>query len=404
MHKLIQATRRRSVSVAAGLILAGGMAGGVLLTAGPAAAATTTTTLVSATAQGSTINVRASVSPSGGGGSISVSGAGGSCSIQVGGGGMFGGGGGGCQITGVTTPGSYTLTATYTPTNTAYMGSSAMTSVTVGGNSNPPNNPPQNGNAPQFTQDSPPSSVSGSSFSYQFQANNDASYQLVGGPNWLGINNGMVSGNIPNGITSFSFSVYAWNQWGHVQVGPFWVYFHPHQNYYNHHNYNNYSETNIHTSLYCTSPVYNGGGGSCTLRVSNSNQNFFWGPGQYNQNFGPNFGQDYAADVTAQISLPWQLKADYCGYSYYNYYNGCHIYGNTAYENLGNLYPGHSASLTVHFTVRSGFNIWGNHSGNSFYVKVTGSASSNHNNFMFFGQGQSYATTYVQIRPYGFWW
>ena len=417
MHRLIEVVGRRSAGVAAGVILTGGMVGGVLLTASPASAAETTVTTVSASAQGSTINVHASVSPSGGGGSISVSGAGAGCSIQVGGGGMggpgFGGGGGpgGCQITGVT-PGPYTLTATYSPADmTDYSGSSASASVTVAGsqNNNPPNNnpPQQNGNAPQFTADSPPSSVSGSSYSYQFSASNSPSYQLVGAPSWLSINNGMVLGNIPNGTNSFSFSVYAWNQWGHHTVGPFWVYFHQHQNY-NHHNYFNYAETNLSTSLYCTSPVYNGGSGSCTLRVSNSNQNFFWGPGQYNNNnFGPynnNFGQDFASDITAQISLPSQLKAEYCGYSY-SYYNGCHIYGNTAYENIGNLYPGHSTSLTVHFRVQSGFNIWGyNHHGNSFWVRVTGSASSNRGNFNFFGRGQSYSTAYVQIRPYGIWW
>ena len=408
MHKLIGAARRRTAGVAAGLVLTGGMVGGVLLTASPASAAETTSTTVSAFAQGSTINVRASVSPSGGGGSISVTGAGNGCSIQVGGmGGMgFGGGGGpgGCQITGVA-PETYTLTATYSPADTTdYSGSSASTSVTVTGSQN--NNPPQqNGNAPQFTAYSPPSSVSGSSYSYQFSASNSPSYSLVGAPSWLSINNGMVWGNIPNGTNSFSFSVYAWNQWGHVTVGPFWVYFHQHQNYYQH-NYNNYAETNISTSLYCTSPVYNGGSGTCTLRVSNSNQNFFWGPGQYNNNnfgqYNNNFGQNFASDITAQISLPYQLKAEYCGYSYY--YNGCHIYGNTAYENIGNLYPGQSRSLTVHFRVQSGFNIWGYNHGNSFWVRVTGSASSNRGNFNFFGRGQSYSTAYVQIRPYGIWW
>jgi len=153
--------------------------------------------------------------------------------------------------------------------------------------------------------------------------------------------------------------------------------------------------------------VYNGGSGTCTLRVSNSNQNFFWGPVQYNNNnnfgqYNNNFGQNFASDITAQISLPYQLKAEYCGYSYY--YNGCHIYGNTAYENIGNLYPGQSRSLTVHFRVQSGFNIWGYHHGNSFWVRVTGSASSNRGNFNFFGRGQSYSTAYVQIRPYGIWW
>ncbi|MGH3224678.1 MAG: hypothetical protein ACRDPY_39380 [Streptosporangiaceae bacterium] len=404
MHKIIEAAGRRSAGVAAGVILTGGLVGGVLLAPAAAyAATTTTTTTVTATAQGSTIHVSASVSPGDASGSVNVTGAGGSCNISVGsGGGMFGFGSDRCDITNVT-PGTYTLDATYTPSPAAsatYSGSSGSTSVTVTGTPN--NNPPQqNENAPQFTADSPPTSVTGQSYIYQFQASNSPSYQLVGGPSWLGINNGMVSGNIPNGTNSFSYSVYAWNQWGHVQIGPFFVFFH-HQNNYNRHNYNHYAETNISTSLYCTSPVYNGGSGTCTLRVSNSNQSFFWGPSQYNNN-NNYFGRNFASDITAQISLPRQLKAEYCGY-YYSYSNGCHIYGNTAYENIGNLYPGQSRSLTVHFRVQSRYNIWGYNHGYSFRVEVTGSASSNRGNFNFFGRGQSYSTAYVQIRPYGFWW
>jgi hypothetical protein len=291
-----------------------------------------------------------------------------------------GSGSGRCTIPSVGA-GTYSLVASYDGV------SSSATSVTVG---NP--SPPPGGNAPVFTADSPSTSLNGQSFSYQFQATNSPSFQLVGAPSWLSISNsGMVSGNAPNGINSFSFSVKAWNNWGFASAGPFNIFFH-------HHNFFNFAETNLHTSLSCTSPVFNGGHGSCTLWVNNSNQNFFWGPNQYNQNFGQNF----ASDVTAQISLPWQLRAQYCGYYFYNY--GCQIYGNTAYENLGNLYPGQTKSLTVHFTVRSGFGIWGNHPGNWFYVRVVGSASSNHGNFYFFGRGQSSSTAYVKILPRGFWW
>ena len=400
MRKLIEAAGRRGAGVAAGVILTGGLVGGVLLAPAAAYAATATIAINSATPGFGGVTVSVSVTNGSDPlGTFSVAGAGTSgCTGNLSGG-MFGmpsngSGSGRCTIPSVGA-GTYSLVASYDGA------SSSPTSVTVG---NP--TPPPGGNAPVFTADSPSTSVSGQSFSYQFQATNSPSFQLVGAPSWLGINNGMVSGNIPNGTNSFSFSVYAWNQWGHVTVGPFWVYFHQHQNHNYHHNYFNYAETNLSTSLYCTSPVYNGGSGTCTLRVSNSNPNFFWGPGQYNNNFGPNnnnFGQNFASDITAQISLPYQLKAEYCGYSYY--YNGCHIYGNTAYENIGNLYPGQSRSLTVHFRVQSGFNIWGyNHHGNSFWVRVTGSASSNRGNFNFFGRGQSYSTAYVQIRPYGIWW
>ena len=411
MHKLIEAAGRRTAGLAAGVILTGGLVGGVLLA--PAAAYAGTAAISITSASPSFGGVTVSVSVTGGTeplGTFSVAGAGNGCTGNLsGGGGMFGAPGGGngsgsgsCTIHGVG-PGTYPLTASYDGAT----GSGSVTVPAPGPTQGPTQGPPQGGNAPVFTADSPPSSVSGSSYSYQFSASNSPSYQLVGAPSWLGINNGVVSGNIPNGTNSFSFSVYAWNQWGHHTVGPFWVYFHQHQNY-NHHNYFNYAETNLSTSLYCTSPVYNGGSGTCTLRVSNSNQNFFWGPVQYNNNnnnfgqYNNNFGQNFASDITAQISLPYQLKAEYCGYSYY--YNGCHIYGNTAYENIGNLYPGQSRSLTVHFRVQSGFNIWGYHHGNSFWVRVTGSASSNRGNFNFFGRGQSYSTAYVQIRPYGFWW
>jgi hypothetical protein len=332
-------------------VLTGGMLGGVLLTASPASAAvTTTSTSVSATAHGSTIDVYASVSPAGGGGSISISGAGSGCSIPVGGGGggrggLFGGGGGGggggCQITGLA-PMTYTLTATYTPADAAdYSGSTAQTTVTVSAGPTTP------------------------VYNHQQQNNNN--------------NNNQQNNNNNNNQQNNNNNQQKQN--------------------YNYRNYSHYAETNLSTSLYCTSPVHIGGSGSCTLWVSNSNRNFFFGPGQYNNNnYGPNynnnFGQDFASDVTAQISLPWPLRAEYCG----SYYSGCHIYGNTAYENIGNLYPGHSASLTVHFGVQPGFNIWGYDQGNPFLVIVHGSASSNHGIFTFFGRGQSSSTAYVWIR------
>ena len=376
MHKFIGAATRRTAGMAAGVMLAGGLVGGVLLAPGTAyAAVTTTATTISATAQGSTINVSVSVAPGGASGSVAVTGAGAGCTASVGGG-MFGfGGGGHCQIPNVT-PATYTLVGTYTPSAAAaanYSGSTSLpTQVTVTG---PPTTPPPSGNGPVFSSDAPPTSVTGQSYSYQFQASNSPSYQLVGAPSWLSISdNGMVSGYIPDGTTSFTYSVYAWNSWGHVTAGPF--------NVFCGHNYQNYGYVDIHTNLWCTRYVFTGQRGYCTLTVTN-------------------WGRSFAPDVTAQIVLPWQLKAGYTGYFF-----GYGIYGNTVSENLGTLYPGQTKELFVTFTARTGFNLWGWHPGQQFTVRVVGSASSsgNYGNLWFYGQRQSYSVAYVTIIPRGHWW
>jgi hypothetical protein len=384
MHKLMKAAGRRSAGLAAGVILTGGLVGGVLLA--PAAYAATATIAINSATPG-VGGITVSVSVTNGSdplGTFSVAGAGSGCTGSLYGG-MFGmpsngNGSGRCTIPSVGA-GTYSLVASY---DGVY---SSPTSVTVG---NP--SPPPGGNAPVFTADSPSTSVTGQSFSYQFQATNSPSFQLVGAPSWLSIgNSGMVSGNVPNGINSFSFSVKAWNNWGFATAGPFTIFFH--------HNFFHFAEVNLSTSLSCTSPVFTGQRGTCTLWVTNSNQSFFWGPGgQFN-----NFGQNFASDVTAQISLPPQLRADFCGFSHF-FFNGCQIFGNTATENLGNLRPGHTRSLTVTFTALSGFNLFGRHHGHSFSVRVVGSASSNHGNFNFFGRGRSYSVADVTIIPRGFWW
>jgi hypothetical protein len=354
-----------------------------LLAPGTAYAATATIAITSATPNFGGIDVHVAVTNGSDPlGTFSVSGAGSGCT-----GNLFGMPGGSahgrCEI--AVGAGTYSLTASYTGAL-----NSSPVSVTVG---NPV--PPPAGNGPVWSADSPSTSVDSQSYSYQFQATNSPSYGLSGNPGWLNIDpsTGMVSGSIPDGITSFSYSVKAWNSDGTIWAGPFTVSF---NRYY--HNFHNDAFVNLHTHLYGTSPVNTGHRGTCTLWVTNSDNNYPWGPyGQYN-----NFGQNFARDVTAQISLPYQLRADFCGYGYFQF--GCHIYGNTATENLGNLYPGQTKSFTVTFTARSGFNLWGNFPGHSFYVKVVGSASSDHDNFFFFGQGTSYSVAYVKIRPYGFWW
>jgi hypothetical protein len=152
--------------------------------------------------------------------------------------------------------------------------------------------------------------------------------------------------------------------------------------YRQHHN----EFVDLSTYLSCTSPVYTGQRGRCTLDVTNS-------------------GQNSAQGVTAQIALPYQLRADYCGYSNWFSY-GCSISGNTASENLGTLYAGQTRELTVTFTADNGFTLWGRHHGRTFTVKVVGSASSfdNFGNFSFFGQRDNSSAAYVTVIPRGFWW
>jgi hypothetical protein len=385
MHKLIEAAGRRSAGVAAGVILTGGLVGGVLLAPAAAYAATTATIAINSATPGFG-GITVSVSVTNGSdplGTFSVAGAGTSgCTGNLSGG-MFGmpsngSGSGRCTIPSVGA-GTYSLVASYDGV------SSSATSVTVG---NP--SPPPGGSAPVWSSDSPSTSVDGQTFSYQFQASGSPSFELSGNPSWLNIDpsSGMVSGTIPDGITSFSFSVKAWNNFGSIWAGPFTVFF-------RHHHHNNFGNANIETSLSCPTTVYTGQHGTCTLWVSND-------------------GSGPASDVTAQITLPWQLRADYCGY--YNFFSyGCSISGNTASEDLGTLYPHQGKHLSVTFTALTGFNLFGRHHGHHDTVKVVGSATAG-NNFLgwfggqwypgqwFGGQRTSYSVAYVTIIPRGFWW
>ena len=400
MHKLIGAAGRRTAGMAAGLILTAGLAGAVVLTPGTAYAATSPTiTITSATPSFSGINVQVAVT---GGtsplGTFTVSAAGSSSTWT---GALFGapgsGNGNGHLTVKPVTPGQYTLTAAYDGVD------SSPDTVTVAGPSapnptpTPTPTPTPSGSAPAFSADTPPTQVDGQSYLYHFQASGSPSYELVGAPSWLSIGpDGTVSGTIPAGITSFSYSVKAWNAWGWILGGPFNVYFG--NNYFRH------EHVHLVTWLSCTSPVFTGRHGVCTLSVLN------YGPG-------------FAPDVTAQISLPWQLKADFCGYyPFWNWYsnwywnnwwnNGCSIYGNTAYENLGSLYPWQTKELTLTFTARPGYYIWGRHPGWPETVRVVGSAFSAFNNFFgdffwdyqFWGQWQNYSVAWVTIIPRGYWW
>jgi hypothetical protein len=372
MHKLIEAACRRSAGIAAGVILTGGLAGGVLLTPGTAYAATpvATTTAITSTSQtptfhGTTLTVNVSVTPANTtngtpGGTVQVTGAGGGCSAT-----LNSSGAGSCSIFDVPF-GSYTLTASYAA-NALFNASSGTAAVKVG--------PVLT--APVFTADSPSLAARGGDFySYTFHAVGSPGIRYsVSGPSWLQINpfTGTVSGTVPFYGGSFSYSVTATNGVGSATAGPYRVYVN---------NYRHFG-SNINTYLTCTSRVYTDQRGSCTLWVTNR-------------------GYGAAPGVTAQIALPSQLQADHCGAFSYGFFNGCVLSGNTAVEDLGTLNPGQTRQLTVVFTAKTGFGLWGRHHGFRFTVKVVGSAYS-FGSFPYFQRGASYSSAYVTIIPRGWW-
>jgi len=360
MGKLLEAACRRTAGIAAGVLLTGGLAGGVLLTPGTAyAAPTNTATTITGTSQtptfgGTTLTVDVSVTatiPGTPSGVVQVSGAGHGCSAT-----LNASAAGSCSISGLP-DGNYSLTATYE-------GATPFTPST----SNP--DPVTIGSAPRFIADNPPLNASnGQNYSYTFRAFGSPGirYSLVGAPFWLHINpfTGTVSGTVPFFGGSFSYSVTATNNVGSATAGPYTVFI-------------KHFGANISTYLSCTSRVYTGQRGTCTLYVTN-------------RGFSP------APGVSAQIALPSQLRADYCGYSFFGF--GCRISGNTAYENLGTINPGQTKQLTVVFTAKTGFGIWGWHHGFRFTVRVVGSASS----FGGFPFSSSHSSAYVTIIPLGWW-
>jgi Big-like domain-containing protein len=145
--------------------------------------------------------------------------------------------------------------------------------------------------------------------------------------------------------------------------------------------YVKHRHADVATWLNCTRKVYTGKDGTCTLSVTNSSS----------------FA---AADVTAQVSLPWQLKALHCGPFWWSH--GCTISHNTATENFATLKPGQTRTLTVAFAAKTSWGLWGWHRFHSIVVKVTGSAAVNHG---WYGAGpDSHSTAYVKIVPRGWWW
>jgi hypothetical protein len=378
MHNFLSAVSRRKAGLAAGVVLAGGLAGGVLFTPGTAFASTTTSTTVGAITSTHHFNgswslyVPVTVAGPGGGtvspdGTVTVSDGSQTCGITLAANGT-GTSGGACSLGGLSA-GAYSLTAKYSGSTTTGFGSS------VGyGKANI-------GTAPAFTADSPSTSAANNqSYSYNFNASGDPApaYSLgSGSAGWMSINTstGVVSGTVPAGINSFSYSVIASNNVGSATAGPFTVQVSPNRH------------GNLVTSLSCTSRVHSGSQGTCTLDVTND-------------------GNNPAPNVEGQIKLPSQLKADFCGHGWgWGWYNswGCSISGNTATQNLGTLRPGQTRTVTVTFTAQSTRWLWGGGRQYREWVRVGGSAESS-GYWGWFGGNSSHSTSWVQILPPRFWW
>jgi hypothetical protein len=389
MHNLVSTVSRRKVGLAASVVLVGGMAGGLLLAPGTAFATGSdgTTTAVTATVSGGNVSVDVEVTPSS---VISNTYPTGTVEVTDGiaGSGCFltlvqdtpahpGSGTGNCTLSGLPA-GNYTLTASY-PGDSNFEKSSGTVAITIG-------------SAPAFTSDSPPLSVTpGGNYSYTFVASGNPAptYSLASGaPGWLSINSstGALSGTVPWGTSSFTYSVEASNNLGTATAGPFTVNVtrnggHPGGGY-----------GQLATNLYCTTPVHAGARGTCTLWVTNR-------------------GSASDSSVNAEIDLPWQLSADFCGHGWnsgwYNWY--CSISGNTATESFGTLWPGQTRSLTVTFTAHSSRYLWGSGSQWVDHVRVVGAAEANqglHLGWNPWGGGgvvQSFSEAFVNILPH-WWW
>lgn len=353
-------------------MLGAGLAGGILMLPGAAFASTAvaTATAITGTTQTpghhhqTTLNVQVSVTPVSGtawpSGTVTVSDGSGGCQLTLVQDGPKAAGVGDCDIDGLSA-GNYTLTATYQGSSSFGPSASKPAPVTIGV-------------APVFYADSPAlTATNGDAYGYTFAAKGDPapSYALgQGSPGWLHINSatGAVWGTVPDWAASFSYSVTAANGAGSATAGPYLV------NVTRQH-------AAIATSLSCPPKVYAGRQGTCALSVTNA-------------------GRFSAPDVTAQVSLPSQLRARYCGQFWAH--QGCTISGNVASEDLGTLRPGQTRTLPVVFTARPGFSRWGWHHKHAITVKVIGSAASAQG---FWGPGaRSYSAAYVTIVPRGWWW
>lgn len=341
MQNLVSTVRRRTAGAAAAVMMGGGLAGTVLLTPGTAFAATgaqvNTATSITASTQWnyptdvSTVKITVSVTAQSGSsaptGDVIVStgpAANRWCDAKLDQSpGLVSTGS--CEIK-FLRDGSYNLTASYAGQNGLASSVSAKYPIAVGG-------------APVWKADSPSlSAAPGSFYKYSFNAVGTPvpGYALApGAPSWLHILswNGEVYGQIPWWVHSFTYSVIAANSAGSATAGPFAVSVSPaHQ------------QAHVTAQLVCPRYLRSGQSGSCTLVVRDDSP-------------------VAAVNTVAQISLPAQLRARWCGWGWVH---GCSVNGGTVTWHLGTLSAWQAKSVTVVVTARFAAQPWWRHS-----VRVT---------------------------------
>jgi uncharacterized repeat protein (TIGR01451 family) len=169
--------------------------------------------------------------------------------------------------------------------------------------------------APSFVTASPATTATaGQAYGYTFMAPGTPapSYALSGAPSWLSVNasTGTVSGTVPAGTTSFSYSVAAANAVGTATAGQFTV-----------------TVTGVSTkadvaaSLSCPASLTVGKTGTRTLTVTNN-------------------GPVAAASLIATVALPASLAKTACS-------TGCTQYGNVILWPQSSLAAGTSVQDTI---------------------------------------------------------
>jgi hypothetical protein len=254
---------------------------------------------------------------------------------------------------------------------------STLPATTSAGSQNPQQ-------APRFEASNPPlTATAGSDYRYTFTASGHPSYSLSGAPGWLSVNaaTGQVSGSVPAGTTSFSYSVTASDAGGTTTSGPYPVLVTSSQHRGGSGNQGGYqNRAYLTTQLNCPSSVKAGQTASCTLTVTDD-------------------GSGTARDVTASIDLPSALQAKYCGQvaDWRWGWNGadCSVSGNDAIAQLGSIQTGQSKTVSVYFRTSDG---WSKRYSDS--VEVAGSARSG-SAYDSWGAGQSTADVTVYNRWFG---